>query len=81
MKIVLRVLAGTIILLGFGFISFSQNSVLSEGIWYKISTEETGIHKISYDDLISYGINPAQVNPQNIRLVWKWKWNASRIKR
>jgi len=68
MKNAMRVLAGTIILLGFGFMSFSQNSVLSEGNWSKVSVEETGVYKITYNDLVSYGIDPSQVDPQNIRL-------------
>ncbi len=48
--------------------SQSQNSVLSEGDWYKITVEQTGIFQIGYEDLESYGIDPAQINPKHIRL-------------
>lgn len=64
----MMVMAGTLILLGFGFNAWSQNSILSEDNWYKISVEETGIHKITYNDLVSWGIDPIQLNPQNLRL-------------
>jgi len=58
-----------IILFLFGVNSlFAQNSVLSTGNWYKIAVENTGIHQITYDDLVDYGIDPNQVNPKNIRL-------------
>lgn len=50
------------------FTATSQNSILSTGNWYKISVHETGIHRITYDDLLSYGIDPDQVNPKNIRI-------------
>ncbi len=33
------------------------NSVLSSGKWVKISVKETGIYKISYADLLSYGLS------------------------
>ncbi len=46
----------------------SQNSVLSDGSWYKLALQETGIYKITYNDLLSYGINPVQINPKYIRL-------------
>ncbi len=45
-----------------------QNSVLSEGNWYKLAVEQTGIYRIDYNDLVSYGIDPTQINPVNIRL-------------
>ncbi len=58
-----------LIMLFFGSLSsVSQNSVLSSGDWYKIATNETGIYKIGYDDLVGYGIDPASINPKHIRL-------------
>jgi len=68
MKNVLMVFAGALILLGYGLNCYAQNSVLSEGSWYKISVTETGVHKITFDDLVSNGIDPTSINPQNIRL-------------
>lgn len=48
---------------------FSQeNSVLSTGSWYKITVEETGIHKISYCDLVNYGISVDEIDPRKIGL-------------
>lgn len=46
----------------------SQNSVLTSGNWYKLSTTNEGVYKISYSDLQSYGINPVGIDPRNIKL-------------
>ena len=45
-----------------------QASVLSSGDWYKIAVEETGIYKITYDDLLSYGLDVDNLNPKNLAL-------------
>lgn len=45
-----------------------QNSILSNGEWYKISVEESGIYKLSYDDLQSYGIDVSNIDPQKLCL-------------
>lgn len=45
-----------------------QNSILSNGEWYKISVTESGVYKISYNDLQSYGIDVENIEPQNISL-------------
>ena len=51
------------------FLAFSQqNSVLSTGDWYKIAVEETGVCKISYNDLAGYGIAVDNIDPRNISL-------------
>jgi hypothetical protein len=47
---------------------FASQSVLSSGNWYKFAVSETGIYKITYNDLVNAGINPANINPQHIRL-------------
>ncbi|MEZ5082558.1 MAG: type IX secretion system sortase PorU [Bacteroidales bacterium] len=60
--------AATFVLLFWVTCTMAQNSVLSEGDWYKISTSESGIHKISYNDLQNYGLDPSQINPAFIRL-------------
>ncbi len=41
-----------------------KNSLLATGDWYKIRTEEEGIHRISYNDLIKIGI----ANPENAKI-------------
>lgn len=46
----------------------SQNSVLQEGDWYGLTTSKTGIYRITYSDLQSFGIDPAMVNPKTIRI-------------
>ena len=48
--------------------SYAQNSVLSSGNWYKIYVGESGIYKITYDDLKKLGINTNGLNPDNIRV-------------
>jgi len=48
--------------------NFSNKSVLSSGKWYKLSTNQNGIHKITYNDLVSLGIDVSNLNPQNISL-------------
>ncbi|MBS1489515.1 MAG: type IX secretion system sortase PorU [Bacteroidetes bacterium] len=46
----------------------AQNSVLSSGTWYKFSVATDGVYRIDYATLQKAGINPAQINPKNIRL-------------
>lgn len=45
-----------------------QNSKLSTGEWYKIAVEETGVHKITYNDLESYGIDVGNIDPRNLSI-------------
>ena len=47
---------------------YSDNSVLSSGKWYKIALDKTGIYKITYSDLVSWGIPVASINARNIRI-------------
>ncbi len=48
--------------------NFKDNSILATGNWYKIAVSERGVYKIDYNFLQSLGINPATINPNNIRL-------------
>jgi hypothetical protein len=48
--------------------SYAGNSVLRTGDWYRFAVRETGIYKLSYQDLAGLGINPDQIDPRNIRL-------------
>jgi len=48
--------------------SYKQNSILSSGNWYKIAVHQTGVYKITYNDLSSMGLNPSSINPQNLRV-------------
>ncbi|MFN4144208.1 MAG: type IX secretion system sortase PorU [Runella sp.] len=48
--------------------SQAQNSVLSAGQWYKIGVTQTGVYKIDAPFLRRMGLNPSNINPQNLRL-------------
>ena len=48
--------------------TYSANSVLSKGSWFKISVKNDGIYKITYNDLLQYGIDPNSIDPRNIRI-------------
>ncbi len=42
---------------------YAESSVLSTGDWYKIQVEQSGIHKITYEQLVEMGVkNPANVS-------------------
>lgn len=43
-------------------------SVLANGDWYKFAVASEGVYKISYNDLVTAGINPANMNPKHIRI-------------
>ncbi|MEI6123944.1 MAG: type IX secretion system sortase PorU [Bacteroidota bacterium] len=48
--------------------SYVANSVLRTGDWFKINILTSGIHIITYDDLVALGISPGQIDPRNIRV-------------
>ena len=52
------------------FISLSaqEHSVLSEGEWYKISTNQDGIYRLTYSDFQSLGINVSNLQSSSIRI-------------
>jgi hypothetical protein len=43
---------------------YAENSVLSEGNWFKVKVSESGIHKINYSMLQSWGVT----NPSNVAI-------------
>jgi hypothetical protein len=45
-----------------------STSVLSTGTWYKISITETGIHRITYEDLLRMGFDLSRLKPEMIRV-------------
>ncbi|MCX6279746.1 MAG: type IX secretion system sortase PorU [Bacteroidetes bacterium] len=47
---------------------YKENSILATGVWYKFATAVSGIFRLTYNDLKSAGIDPAAINPQNIRI-------------
>ena len=44
------------------------SSVLATGNWYKIGITRTGFHKIDAAFISSLGLNPANINPANLRI-------------
>ncbi len=55
-------------ILGWAGNGFADQSVLAIGNWYKIAVNQTGIHKVTYDDMVQLGMDPASFNPTDIRL-------------
>ena len=47
---------------------YADNSVLAIGNWYKIYVSETGIYKVTYDDIKNLGVNMTGLNPDKIRI-------------
>lgn len=47
---------------------FANKSVLSEGDWYKIAVSESGIYRLTYEDLQNMGMNVDAVDPDNIKV-------------
>ena len=47
---------------------YASVSAMSWGNWYKIGLPESGIYKLTYDDLVDLGINVASVDPRQIRM-------------
>jgi hypothetical protein len=51
-----------------GSTTSAGSSVLSSGDWYKLAVSSTGILKIDYAFLQQMGINPASIDPRQIKL-------------
>jgi len=47
---------------------YASSSVLSSGNWIKFSLDETGIYRITRDQLTSFGIDVNGLDPRNIRI-------------
>lgn len=45
-----------------------RRSVLAEGEWVKIGATQDGVYKITGRDLKKYGLTPAQIDPETIRI-------------
>lgn len=48
--------------------STTTTSVLNSGDWYKFSVSADGVYKIDFAFLESLGMNPASINPKDIRI-------------
>jgi len=42
------------------------HSVLANGKWFRISVQKAGIYKITYDDFVAMGFDPATIDPAKI---------------
>ena len=47
---------------------YADHSVLAEGNWYRICVEETGIHRLGYEDLEALGMDPSSVQKADLSL-------------
>ena len=56
------------VFLSLSVVSWASDSMLSSGRWYKLGVSETGIHKLTYADLSSLGVDVDHVDPRDIRL-------------
>jgi len=45
-----------------------NNSILSSGLWYKITTNKNGIYKLDYSDLQALGISTSQLQTSDLKL-------------
>jgi hypothetical protein len=46
---------------------YVANSVLANGEWFRISVQETGIYKVTYEQLMQMGMNLSGVNSATVR--------------
>lgn len=42
--------------------AYATNSVLSSGLWYKVGVTETGLYKLTYEDLVEMGFSASFVS-------------------
>jgi hypothetical protein len=47
-------------------VEYTNQSVLSNGTWYKIGSVERGVYRLDYAFFASLGANPSQLNPDKI---------------
>ena len=47
---------------------YAQRSVLASGEWHKLGLKETGIYKLTYNDLKSMGLDVQHLDPRDIRI-------------
>lgn len=47
---------------------YATRSAMASGNWYKIGLPESGIYKLTYDELKNLGINISSVDPRQIRI-------------
>lgn len=66
------ILLSSLFLLCFSLSAFTQpasHSVLSEGHWYKLGVTKDGVYKVTYEDLLSWGVIGGKISSSSIRLM------------
>ena len=48
--------------------TYAHQSVLASGEWHKLGLKETGIYKLTYNDLKSMGLDVQHLDPRDIRI-------------
>ena len=48
--------------------TYASRSVMASGMWYKIGLPESGVYKLTYDELKALGMDVAHVDPRHIRV-------------
>ena len=48
--------------------SYAHRSAMASGNWYKIGLQETGLYKLTYNDLNELGINLSGLDPRTLRV-------------
>ncbi|MCX6268178.1 MAG: type IX secretion system sortase PorU [Bacteroidetes bacterium] len=48
--------------------TYTANSVLASGIWYKFGVAANAIFRLTYEDLKSSGIDVGKIDPRNLRI-------------
>jgi hypothetical protein len=48
--------------------TYTQSSVLASGEWYKMGVTQTGVHKITYQNLKNLGLSVDQLDPRNLKV-------------
>ncbi|MDK2909614.1 MAG: hypothetical protein PWR20_1181 [Bacteroidales bacterium] len=49
-------------------VSAILKSGMAEDSWYKLRIPQSGVYKLTYNDLQSMGLNPAGIDPRNLRI-------------
>jgi len=47
---------------------YATQSVLANGDWYKIACIESGVYRLSYNDIQALGLNPSSIDPRTIKI-------------
>ena len=48
--------------------SYPEQSVLASGNWYRVCVKQDGIYRLTFQDLVSLGMDPAQISKSTLQL-------------